>query len=124
MAEALLRSLSQGTVEAFSAGSSPAPQVHPLARRCMEAQGFDISRAVPKHFDEFAGQHFNAVVTVCDRVKEVCPTFPDNPEVAHWSIPDPASVQGTEAEQLQAFQQVSLQLTTRIRLLLALLQRT
>ncbi len=123
MAEALLRSLSKGTVEAFSAGSEPALQVHPLARRCMEKMDFDMSKAVPKHFDQFAGQHFNAVVTVCDKVKEVCPTFPDNPEVLDWSIPDPVSVQGTEAEQLEAFKQVALQLTTRIQLLLALLQR-
>ena len=123
MAEVLLRHLSNGTVEGFSAGSEPAPQIHPLTERCMEKQGFDMSKARPKHFDQFAGQHFDAVITVCDKAKEVCPTFPDNPEVQHWSIPDPTSVQGTEDERLQVFRQVSLQLTTRIRLLLALLQR-
>ncbi len=123
IAEALLRSLSNGTVEAFSAGSSPTPQLHPLAQRCMEEQGIDTSQARPKHFKQFAEQHFNAVIMVCDQAKEVCPTFPDNPEVVYWSIPDPVSVQGTEAEQLQAFRQITIQLTTRIRLLLALLQR-
>lgn len=123
MAEALLRHLSHGTVEAFSAGSQPAEQLHPLARRCMEAIGIDMSRAVPKHFKLFRGQHFDAIITVCDRVLETCPTFPDDPERIHWSFLDPATVQGSEAERLHAFEQTSLQLTTRIRFLLTLLER-
>ncbi len=123
MAEALLRHLSHGTVEAFSAGSRPAAQIHPLARRCMEECGIDMSRAVPKHFELFLGQHFDAIVTVCDRVMEFCPSFPDDPERVHWSFLDPATVQGTEAEQRRAFEQTSLQLTTRLRLLLTLLER-
>ena len=123
MAEALLRHLSQGTVEAFSAGSQPAEGLHPLARRCMERLGIDMSRAVPKHFEVFRGQRFDVIITVCDRVLETCPTFPDDPERIHWSFLDPATVQGSEAEQLRAFEQISLQLTTRIRFLLTLLQR-
>jgi site-specific recombinase XerD len=123
MAEALLRHLSHGTVEAFSAGSRPAAELHPLARRCMERLGIDTSRAVPKHFEVYRGQRFDVIVTVCDRVLETCPTFPDDPERIHWSFLDPATVQGSEAEQLRAFEQISLQLTTRIRFLLTLLQR-
>jgi ArsR family transcriptional regulator, arsenate/arsenite/antimonite-responsive transcriptional repressor / arsenate reductase (thioredoxin) len=123
MAEALLRHLSHGTVEAFSAGSQPAEDLHPLARRCMERLGIDMSRAVPKHFEVFRGQRFDVIVTVCDRVLETCPTFPDDPERIHWSFLDPATVQGSEAEQLRTFEQISLQLTTRIRFLLTLLQR-
>ena len=123
MAEALLRHLSQGSVEAFSAGSQPAAELHPLARRCMERLGIDMSRAVPKHIEVFQGQHFDAIITVCDRVLETCPTFPDDPQRIHWSFLDPATVQGSEAEQLRAFEQTSLQLTTRIRFLLILLQR-
>lgn len=123
MAEALLRHLSQGRVEAFSAGSQPAEQVHPLARLVMERLGFDMSQAVPKHYKVFQGQHFDIIVTVCDRVAEVCPTFPGDPERIHWSFPDPAQVGGSEAEQLRAFEQVSLQLTTRLRLLLTLFER-
>jgi protein-tyrosine-phosphatase len=123
MAEALLRHLSYGTVEAFSAGSQPSAELHPLARRCMERLGIDMSRAVPKHFEVFRGQRFDAIITVCDRVLETCPTFPDDPERIHWSFLDPATVQGSEAEQLHAFEQVSLQLTTRIRFLLILLER-
>jgi ArsR family transcriptional regulator, arsenate/arsenite/antimonite-responsive transcriptional repressor / arsenate reductase (thioredoxin) len=123
MAEALLRHLSHGTVEAFSAGSIPAAQVHPLARRCMEERGIDMSQAVPKHFEMFLGQPFDAIVTVCDRVMESCPTFPGDPERVHWSFLDPATIQGTEAEQFRAFEQTGEQLTTRLRLLLTLLER-
>lgn len=123
MAEALLRHLSHGAVEAFSAGSKPAEHIHPLARRCMEEHGIDMSHAVPKHFEVFESQQFDAIVTVCDRVMESCPTFPGDPERVHWSFLDPATVEGTEAEQLWAFEQTSLQLATRLRLLLTLLAR-
>lgn len=123
MAEALLRHLSHGAVEAFSAGSMPAEQIHPLARRCMEEHGIDMRRQYPKHFEFFRGQHFDAVITVCDRVLESCPTFPDDPECIHWSFLDPATVQGTETEQLRVFEQTSLQLSMRIRFLLTLLER-
>lgn len=123
IAEALLCQVSHGTVDAFSAGSAPAPEIHPLARRVMEERNIDMSHAVPKHVEFFQGQRFDAIVTVCDRVMEVCPSFPNDPERVHWSFLDPASVQGTDAEQLRAFEQTSLQLTTRLRLLLTLLQR-
>ena len=123
MAEALLRHLSHGNVEAFSAGSRPAEHIHPLARCCMEERGIDMSRALPKHFEGFLGQQFDAIVTVCDRVMESCPTFPGDPERVHWSFLDPATVQGTESEQLHAFEQTALQLTTRLRLFLTLFAR-
>lgn len=123
MAEALLRHLSHGTIEAFSAGSDPAAQVHPLAVQVMEHLGLDMSQARSKHFDEFRGQHFDGIVTVCDRVREVCPVFPDDPERIHWSFPDPALVDGPEEAQYHAFKQTSLQLTTRIRFLIMLLER-
>lgn len=123
IAEALLRHLSHRKVEAYSAGSRPAEQLHPLARRVIEQMGIDMSQAIPKHFQVFEGQSFDAIVTVCDRAVESCPPWPDDPERVHWSFPDPASVQGTEAEQIRAFEQTSLQLATRIRFLLPLLER-
>jgi protein-tyrosine-phosphatase/DNA-binding transcriptional ArsR family regulator len=123
MAEALLRRLSHGSVEVESAGSKPALHIHPLARRTLEERGIDMSHAFPKHFEMFLSQQFDAIVTVCDRVRESCPTFPGDPERVHWSFPDPAIVQGTEVEQLHAFEQTALQLTTRLRLLLTLLAR-
>ena len=114
MAEALLRHLSHGTVEAFSAGSIPATQIHSLAHRCMEECGIDMSQHYPKHLEQFRGQHFDTIVTVCDRVMEACPTFPDDPERIHWSFLDPATVAGTDEERLQALKRTSLQLTMRI----------
>ncbi|MDQ2903414.1 MAG: MarR family transcriptional regulator [Chloroflexota bacterium] len=123
MAEVLLRHLSHGTIEAFSAGSHPAERVHPLAVQVMERTGLDMSQARPKHFDMFRGQHFDAMVTVCDRVREICPAFPDDPERIHWSFPDPALVQGPEDVRSHAFEQTSLQLATRLRLLITLLEK-
>jgi protein-tyrosine-phosphatase len=123
MAEALLRHLSHGTIEAFSAGSQPAERVHALAVHLMERTGIDMSQAHPKHFDVFRNQHFDAIVTVCDRVREVCPVFPDDPERIHWSFPDPALAEGSEEVRSHAFEQTSLQLTTRIRFLITLLER-
>ncbi len=122
IAEALTRHLSKGKVEAYSAGSHPTA-VHPFAIRVLAQQGIDISHLRSKHFDEFKGQSFDKIITLCDRVREVCPTFPDDPERIHRSFPNPAAVEGTEQEQYHAFEQVELQLTTRIRYLLALLER-
>jgi protein-tyrosine-phosphatase len=122
MAEALLRYLSKGHIEAYSAGSNPT-SVHPYAVRTMASVGIDISMQRAKHFDEFRGQTFDRVITVCDRVRESCPTFPGDPEHIHWSFPDPAAVDGSEQERYHAFEQVSLQLTTRLRYLLILLER-
>ncbi len=122
MAEALLRHLSRGKVESFSAGSKPAERVHPLAVRVMEARGIDMSVAVPKSVQSLQEQSFDAIVTVCDRVREVCPTFPDDQVRMHWSLPDPAANQGSEEERLQVFEQIAEQLTMRLRFLLASLQ--
>lgn len=122
MAEALLRHLSHGKIDAFSAGSHPS-SIHPYAVRVMAAIGTDISQQRSKHFDEFRGQSFDYIITLCDRVLEVCPTFPGDPERIHWSFPNPAAVDGTEEELYHAFEQTSLQLTNRIRLLLTLIER-
>lgn len=122
MAEALMRHLSHGKVDAVSAGSHPS-SIHPYAVRVMAATGIDISGYRSKHFDEFSGQSFDYIITLCDRVLEVCPTFPVDPERIHWSFPNPAAVEGTEAERYRAFEQTSLQLTQRIRLLLTLIER-
>jgi ArsR family transcriptional regulator, arsenate/arsenite/antimonite-responsive transcriptional repressor / arsenate reductase (thioredoxin) len=122
MAEALMRHLSKGKVEAFSAGSHPS-RIHPYAVRAMAAINIDISQQRSKHFDEFRGQTFDYIITLCDRVLEACPTFPGDPERIHWSFPNPATVEGSENEKYRAFEQTSLQLTNRIRLLLTLIER-
>ena len=117
MAEALLGQLSGGAVEVASAGSRPKP-LHPEAVRVMREHGIDISGCRSKHLEEFAGQRFGYVITLCDRVREVCPEFPGHPQLIHWSIADPAG----EADPRAAFRRVAAELRTRIGFLLARLE--
>jgi protein-tyrosine-phosphatase len=123
MAEGLLRHLSKGEVEVFSAGSNPR-SLHTYAVQVMASMAIDISQQRAKHFDEFRGQSFDLVITVCDRVKEICPTFPGNPEPEHihWSLPDPSLLDGSEEEKYAVFEQIAQQLRTRIRYLLIQLE--
>ena len=115
MAEALARARSSGLVEACSAGSHPKP-VHPSAVRVMrEEHGLDLSGQASKHLDVFAGERFDWVITLCDRLREVCPEFPDHPETIHWSVPNPAS----DDASYRLFQQTASELATRVRFLLA-----
>jgi ArsR family transcriptional regulator, arsenate/arsenite/antimonite-responsive transcriptional repressor / arsenate reductase (thioredoxin) len=117
MAEALARHHSAGWIQAFSAGSHPKP-VHPHAVRVMAERGIDLAAAQPKHVSVFAGWRFSQVITLCDRVREVCPEFPGQPRYAHWSIPDPAASGG---DSYPAFESLAAELDTRIGFLLAAL---
>jgi protein-tyrosine-phosphatase/DNA-binding transcriptional ArsR family regulator len=120
MAEALVEKMSDGMVEPASAGSHPKP-LHPNAVRVMRTRGIDISRNRTKNLHEFVTQRFDIVVTLCDRVREVCPEFPSHPALAHWSIPDPASAGTTNRASYPAFERTANELETRIRFLLPLL---
>jgi len=122
MAEGIMRHLGGGKIEALSAGSDPS-ELHPLAVRVMTKMSIDISQQISKHLDEFTGQSFDYIVTVCDRVRESCPTWPSDPKRVHWSFLDPAEVEGSEEERSRAFGQVALQLINRIRYLLIIIER-
>ncbi|MEJ5247750.1 MAG: hypothetical protein WHS90_08285 [Caldilinea sp.] len=111
MAEAMLRRLGGDAVEVYSAGSE-IREVHPLAIETMAERGIDIRGQRSKSVEEFAGQRFDYIITVCDRMREVCPVFPGEPEQVHWSIPDPAAVEA--AMQKQAFLDVAEQLAARL----------
>lgn len=113
MAEALLRDLSAGAVDAFSAGSKPKP-IHPRAVSTMAGRGIDLAGARPKHLDEFTGHSFDHVITLCDRVKEVCPGFAGPARAVHWSIADPAAA----PDGPPAFERTAAELTQRIGFLL------
>ena len=113
MAEALLRRMAGNTVLVSSAGSYP-KAVHPDAVAVMAEHGIDLTGARAKHLDQFADEHFDYVITVCDRVREVCPQFPGNPHPVHWSIPDPAA----SGDGHPAFQRTAVELTDRIEFLL------
>ena len=120
MAEALLARISDGTVEAASAGSNPKP-LHPNAVRVLKKRGIDISANRTKHLDEFLSRRFDMVITLCDRVREVCPEFPSNPRLVHWSLPDPALEGPTVRASYPAFERTATELETRISYVLHLL---
>jgi ArsR family transcriptional regulator, arsenate/arsenite/antimonite-responsive transcriptional repressor / arsenate reductase (thioredoxin) len=120
MAEALAAARSGGAIEAFSAGSQPKP-VHPNAVRVMrDEHGVDLADHVPRHLDTLVDQRFDWVISLCDRLREVCPDFPGHPETIHWSIPNPATGDADDAT-YPRFQQTAADLATRIGFLLAAL---
>jgi protein-tyrosine-phosphatase/catechol 2,3-dioxygenase-like lactoylglutathione lyase family enzyme/DNA-binding transcriptional ArsR family regulator len=118
MAEALVEHRSAGAVQARSAGSHPKP-LHPNAVRVMAERGVDISEHSTKSLTRFTRNRFERVITLCDKVREVCPEFPGAPTTAHWSIPDPASAGDTDAATYDAFQEVADEIEGRVTLLLA-----
>jgi protein-tyrosine-phosphatase/DNA-binding transcriptional ArsR family regulator len=118
MAEALAKAMSGGAVEAVSAGSHPRP-IHPNAVRVMRAAfGLDLAGHACTSLEAFAGQRFDWVISLCDRVREVCPEFPGHPEVVHWSIANPATSDPDDVT-FPLFQQTADELATRIEFLLA-----
>jgi protein-tyrosine-phosphatase/DNA-binding transcriptional ArsR family regulator len=117
IAEALCERLSGGAVSAVSAGSHPKP-LHSNAVRVMRDRGVDISGRRPKRLDEFADRRFDYVISLCDRVREVCPEFEGPPELIHWSISDPARAPGSHRETLPAFERTAAELETRIGFLI------
>jgi protein-tyrosine-phosphatase/DNA-binding transcriptional ArsR family regulator len=118
IAEALVEHQSAGTVEARSAGSHPKP-LHPNAVRVMAERGVDISGRSTKSLTRFARSRFDRVITLCDKVREICPELPGAPTVAHWSIADPAAAGDNDAATYPAFQQVADDIESRVALLLA-----
>jgi len=119
MAEALAQRLGASAVEAYSAGSHPKP-LHPNAVRVMRARGIDIAGRRSKHLSEFSEQRFDFVVSLCDRVREVCPEFPGQPNLVHWSIPDPAREGRIDDETYPAFECAADELAARVPFLLEL----
>lgn len=115
MAEALINALGDGSYEAVSAGSNPAGYVHPKSIETLKRHNINISEPRSKSWDEFAGQHFDLVITVCDAAaSESCPAFLGKHEKLHWSTPDPAKATGTEEEIDKAFDEAFGMLKQRI----------
>jgi len=118
LAEAILRLRGGEAVEVVSAGDHPTA-VHPLTISLLEEHGIEPGPYVAKALDRFVGQSFDYVITVCDRVKEHCPVFPDDPVRIHWSFPDPTAIED-EAARSRAFVTLWLELSTRVGHLLSL----
>jgi protein-tyrosine-phosphatase/DNA-binding transcriptional ArsR family regulator len=117
MAEALLEVRSDHAVAARSAGSHP-KTLHSNAVRVMAEHGVDISGRSTKHLDVFAGTRFDQVITLCDKVREICPEFPGQPAAAHWSMADPAAEGDTSTKSYPAFCHAADELEVRIGLLI------
>lgn len=115
MAEALVEERSGHRVRARSAGSHPKP-LHPNAVRVMAERGIDISGKRTKHVSRWTRTRFDRVITLCDKVREVCPDFPGGPATAHWSMADPAAADG---DSYSAFRHAADDLEERIEMLLA-----
>jgi arsenate reductase (thioredoxin) len=124
MAEAIMNRKVRQNFTAFSAGSHPTGAVRPEAIRQLEKAGLNVADARSKSWDEFSkpdSPHLSFVFTVCDNsANEVCPFCPGQPMTAHWGIPDPAAVTGTQQEIDRAFSQAFQALDRRISLFLCL----
>lgn len=114
MAEGLLRHHGGPGFEVFSAGTQPS-RVRPEAIQVMQEIGIDISGHRSKSVDEFAGQHFDYVITVCDNAKESCPVFPATTKRIHWSLRDPAEALGSEDQRRAEFRRVRDELEMYLR---------
>src|SRR5687767_6589172 len=109
MAEGLMRHEGGSEWDVFSAGTRPGA-VRPEAIAAMKELGIDISGHRSKPIDEFAGQEFDYVITVCDNANESCPVFPGQTHRLHWPLEDPAAVQGSRAMREESFRKVRDQL--------------
>ncbi len=115
MAEALFNHMGKGTIEAVSAGSHPAGYVHPKSIETLKRHGIDPGTPRSKSWNEFSGQSFDLVVTVCDAAAaESCPAFIGQVKKLHWSTPDPAKATGTDAQIEAAFDEAYYRLKEKI----------
>ena len=122
LAEALFRTKGGDAFEVHSAGTHPRG-INPLTLRVLAESGIDASWARSKSVDEYVGQSFDYVITVCDQAREACPYFPGAANSLHWGYDDPAAVEGTDDERLAAFRSVFTQMAERIGTFLPLAQK-
>ncbi len=124
LAESLLNQLGKGRFRAFSAGSHPAGQVNPFALELLEKNHYPTRELRSKPWDEFAqpdAPQLDFVITVCDKAAgEVCPVWPGQPMTAHWGIPDPAAVEGSDEARRRAFVEAMSQMQRRISMFISL----
>ena len=124
LAETIANQLGEGRLKAYSAGSFPTGRVNPFALRLLESLGVATAGLRSKSWDEFSGADAPAldfVITVCDNAAgEVCPIWLGHPVQSHWGLPDPAAVEGTDDDKLQAFKTTYAALSERLKAFLAL----
>lgn len=113
MAEGFLHMIGKSHFDVFSAGTNPTT-LHPMAIKVMDEINIDISNHHSKDLSQFVGQTFDYIITVCDRARDNCPTFPGDVERIHWSFDDPASATGSEIERLACFRRIRNEIRNRI----------
>ena len=122
--EVLLNQWGRGRFRGFSAGSHPKGAVHPIALELLKHMNLPTAGLRSKHWNEFASpgaEPLDFVFTVCDNAaKEVCPYWPGQPMTAHWGVPDPAAVEGTETEKWVAFREAFRLLDNRTKIFTSL----
>lgn len=106
MSEVLLKELGGDEFEVYSAGTHIASRVNPFAIRALEEKRMSTEGLEPKKIDQFKGQPFDLVITVCDNAKQECPFFPGAKQMLHWSLEDPAAFQGTDYEIMEKFREI------------------
>ena len=122
MGEALLRHHGGSAFEVHSAGTEP-KGINPLTERVLDEAGIDHNWARSKSVNEFLGQSFDYVITVCDQARQTCPVFPGVHETLHWGYEDPAAVEGTEEQRLAAFRSTLTMMSGRIQSFITLALR-
>jgi arsenate reductase len=124
LGESITNQLGQGRFRGFSAGSQPKGQVHPYSLDLLRSLRFSVEGLSSKSWDVFAeagAPQMDFIFTVCDDAAgEACPVWPGHPMTAHWGVPDPAAVQGSEIERRAAFRQAFAALENRIKVFLSL----
>jgi len=124
IAEAIMNELGKGRFQAFSDGSHPRGEVHPLTLELLDSQGYETNGLRSKSWNEFAGEdapQMDFVFTVCDQAAgEICPVWPGQPITAHWGFTNPAAAEGDKEQRMKVFRHVKTQIATRIRLFLSL----
>ncbi len=123
MAEALTRKHGGDGFEVFSAGTDPRG-INPLTVRVLHEAGLPTDGLSSKSVQEFLGQRFDYVITVCDQARQSCPVFPGSHQSLHWGYEDPAEASGTEEERLQIFRSVFTQMSLRINTFVVTARRT
>jgi arsenate reductase len=122
MGEALLRQHGGSQFEVYSAGTEP-KGINPLTERALDEAGIDHSWARSKSVNEYLGQSFDYVITVCDQARQACPVFPGDHETLHWGYEDPAAVEGSEEQRLAAFRSTLTMMAGRIQSFITLALR-
>jgi arsenate reductase len=123
IAEALLSEIGRGDFEVHSAGTHP-KGINPLTVKVLEHDGIDPVRFHSKSMEQYIGDRFDYVITVCDNAAEECPLVPGDPERIHWSFPDPAAVEGTDVVKLAAFQETMRGMRRRLEAFIPVAKRS